>query len=72
MFVAALPPTVARAPDWRTEWHDSRLLSDEAFRERVHALCAGNDELGAIKVVRLRYKLGLREAKDLVERLSMS
>ena len=71
-FIAALPATIAREPDARLEWHDSRTLTDDEFRERVRALCAGNDILGAIKVVRVRYALGAREAKEFVERLSAS
>jgi hypothetical protein len=71
-FMHALPVTIAREPEARVEWPESPTLSDDEFRERVRALCAGNDKLGAIKVVRVRYKLGLRQAKELVEHLSAS
>lgn len=72
VFLATLPPTIARQPDAGVQWGDSRTLGDDELWERVRALCAGNDKLGAIKVLRAQYAMGLREAKDLVERLSAS
>ncbi len=68
----ALPPTIARASDVRVQWQDSRTLSDDELRERVRALCAGNDERAAIKILRTRYAMDLRQAKQFVERLTAS
>ena len=70
-FIDMLPMTVSRLKDESAEWDTSLKLTDEEFINRVKTICEGGDKIGAIKLLRSRYNMGLKEAKDYVERLTM-
>jgi hypothetical protein len=47
----------------------ARPVADNALEAEVRALVAGRDKIGAIKAVRARTGIGLRDAKNYVEAL---
>ena len=69
-FIDKLPMKISRLKDESTEWDTSLKLMDEEFINRVKTICEGGDKIGAIKLLRSRYKMGLAEAKEYVERLT--
>ena len=68
-FVEMLPINIERLKEENSAWKSSKILPDDEFVERVKQILAGGDKIGAIKLLRSRYNMGLKEAKEFVEGL---
>lgn len=64
-----LPINIERLKEENSAWKSSKILPDDEFVERVKQILAGGDKIGAIKLLRSRYNMGLKEAKEFVEGL---